>query len=325
MDFTKIKEKLVGPAVAIATPMKDNFEIDFDGLAYNVKYLIKSGFVNGNGVIMAVTTAGEAPSLTFEERKEALKTVADVARRKVPLVTSAQDTSLGNVIRLAKYAEEVGYDAVQISPPFYFPVNSDVVFNFFDRISREIGIGIMIYNTPWVNRGYNIDIELMERLVKIENIVSVKWRNDNEVTYLEAIKRFSSKVSFMANTIDPISAYMVGARMYLAIPANFAPKYSLHIHELLIKQKYVEALQELFMLHIPYYKWIHEITKEGVLGEGALIKAPMKMVGLPSGPARPPYNFQLNDVQIKRLNNLLLNAGLKLVESDTHVKGGEFN
>jgi len=314
MDFMKIKEKLVGPAVSIATPMKDNFEIDFDGLEYNVNFLIRGGFVNGKGIIMAVAAAGEAPSLTFEERKEAMKTVAEVARGKVPLVTSAQDPSLDNVIRLAKYAEEVGYDAVQISPPFYFPVNSEVVFNFFDRISKETDVGIMVYNTPWVNRGYNIDLDLMEKLVKIENIVSFKWRNDNEVAYLEAIKRFSSKVSFMANTLDPISAYILGARMYLAIPANFAPKYSLHIHELLIKERYTEALEELFKLHIPYYRWINEVTREGVLGEGAIIKAPMKMVGLPSGPARPPYNFQLNDVQSKRLRDILLSAGLKLVE-----------
>ncbi|MEM3787052.1 MAG: dihydrodipicolinate synthase family protein, partial [Nitrososphaeria archaeon] len=117
----KVKEKLVGPAVSIATPMKDNFEIDLDGLEYNVEYLIDNGFINGKGVIMAVAAAGEAPSLTLEERKNAMKVVAETAKGKVPLVTSAQDPSLDNVIKLAKYAEEVGYDAVQISPPFYFP------------------------------------------------------------------------------------------------------------------------------------------------------------------------------------------------------------
>lgn len=85
--------------------------------------------------------------------------------------------------------------------------------------------------------------------------------------------------------------------MYLAIPANFAPKYSLHIHELLINRRYEEAVEELFRLHIPYYGWINEVASEGVLGEGVIIKEPMRMVGLPSGPARPPYNFILKDRQ----------------------------
>ncbi|MGB9614856.1 MAG: dihydrodipicolinate synthase family protein [Fervidobacterium sp.] len=313
MDFIRIKEKLVGPAVSIATPMKENFEIDLDGLEYNVNFLIESGFVNGKGVIMAVAAAGEAPSLTFEERKIAMKTVAETAKGRVPLVTSAQDPSLDNVIKLAKYAEECGYDAVQISPPFYFPVNSEVVYRFFEEISKRTNIGIMVYNTPWVNRGYNINLKLMEKLAKIKNIVSFKWRNDNEVDYLEAIKRFSSKISFLANTLDPVSAYILGARMYLAIPANFAPKYSLHIHELLVSKRYEEAINELFRLHIPYYNWINEVTSEGVLGEGVIIKAPMKMVGLPSGPARPPYNFQLNETQLEKLRNILANAGLKIV------------
>lgn len=314
MDFMKIKERLVGPAVSIATPMKDNFEIDLDGLEHNVNYLIKNGFVNGKGVIMAVAAAGEAPSLTFEERKAAMKVVAETAKGKVPIVTSAQDTSVDNVVKLAKYAEEVGYDAVQISPPFYFPVNAEVVYQFFENISKKTDIGIMVYNTPWVNRGYNIDLKLMDRLVKIENIVSFKWRNDNEVTYLEAIRRFSSKISFLDNTLSPVPAYMLGARMYLAIPANFAPKYSLHIHELLIGRKYEEAMEELFKLHIPYYEWIDEVAREGVLGEGAIIKAPMKMVGLPSGPARPPYNFELNDKQRKKLHDILIRAGINVIE-----------
>ncbi|MEM3385769.1 MAG: dihydrodipicolinate synthase family protein [Nitrososphaeria archaeon] len=314
MDFMKVKEKLVGPAVSIATPMKDNFEIDLDGLEYNVEYLIDNGFINGKGVIMAVAAAGEAPSLTLEERKNAMKVVAETAKGKVPLVTSAQDPSLDNVIKLAKYAEEVGYDAVQISPPFYFPVNAEVIYQFFEQISRKTDIGIMVYNTPWVNRGYNIDLKLMEKLVKIENIVSFKWRNDNEITYLKAIEKFSSKISFLDNTLSPVPAYILGARMYLAIPANFAPKYSLHIHELLTNRRYEEATKELFKLHIPYYEWINEVEKEGILGEGAIIKAPMKMVGLPSGPARPPYNFILNDKQKKRLHDILKEAGLKVVE-----------
>ncbi|MEM3573006.1 MAG: dihydrodipicolinate synthase family protein, partial [Nitrososphaeria archaeon] len=248
MDFMKVKEKLVGPAVSIATPMKDNFEIDLDGLEYNVEYLIDNGFINGKGVIMAVAAAGEAPSLTLEERKNAMKVVAETAKGKVPLVTSAQDPSLDNVIKLAKYAEEVGYDAVQISPPFYFPVNAEVIYQFFEQISRKTDIGIMVYNTPWVNRGYNIDLKLMEKLVKIENIVSFKWRNDNEITYLKAIEKFSSKISFLDNTLSPVPAYILGARMYLAIPANFAPKYSLHIHELLTNRRYEEATKELFKL-----------------------------------------------------------------------------
>lgn len=314
MDYIKIKEKLVGPAVSIATPMKDNFEIDLDGLEYNVNFLIRNGIVNENGIIMAVAAAGEVPSLTFEERKTAMKVVAGVAKGKVPLVTSAQDPSLENVIKLAKFAEEIGYDAVQISPPFYFPVNAEIVYQFFENISKKADIGIMVYNTPWVNRGYNIDLKLIERLAKIENIVSFKWRNDNEVAYLEAIRRFSSKISFLANTLDPVSAYILGAKMYLAIPANFAPKYSLHIHKLLINKRYEEAVEELFKLHIPYYEWIDEVTSEGILGEGVIIKAPMKMVGLPSGPARPPYNFTLNSIQKEKLHNILIKASVNVIE-----------
>jgi len=314
MDFEKTRKKLTGPAVSIATPLKQNFELDIDGLKKNIRFLIENGFVNGRGVIMAVAAAGEAPSLKIDERKAAMKAVADEARGKVPLVTSAQDPCIDTVIELSNYAGGLGYDAVQISPPFYFPVNSEAVYRFFKAVSERTNVGIMVYNTPWANRGFSIDLELMDRLVEIDSIVSFKWRSNSEVCYLEALKRHSSKVPFLINTIDPISGYMLGAKMHLAIPANFAPAYSIRLGRLLEEKKFKEAFDELFKLHIPYYRWIEKVESEGVCGEGVLIKSPMEMVGLPAGPARPPYNYSLNSSQKEMLRDILINAGLKVVK-----------
>ncbi|MGQ9780795.1 MAG: dihydrodipicolinate synthase family protein [Nitrososphaeria archaeon] len=314
MDFEKTKEKLTGPAVSIVTPLKQNFELDLDGLRKNIRFLTENGFVNGKGVIMAVAAAGEAPSLKIDERKAAMKAVADEAKGKVPLVTSAQDPSIDTVIELSNYAGDLGYDAVQISPPFYFPVNAEAVYRFFKTISERTKVGIMVYNTPWANRGFSIDLELMDRLTKIDSIVSFKWRSNSEVCYLEALKRYSYKIPFLINTIDPISGYLLGAKMHLAIPANFAPTYSIRVGCLLQERRFTEALDELFKLHIPYYRWIEKVESEGVCGEGVLIKSPMEMVGLPAGPAKPPYNYSLNPSQEKMLREILVNAGLKVVK-----------
>lgn len=314
MDFERIKEKLHGPAVSVATPMRQNYELDLPSLRENVRLLIKNGFENGKGVLMAVAAAGECPSLTIEERKVAMKAVADEAKGKVPLVTSAQDCSINTVIELANYAKDVGYDAVQISPPFYYPLSPDEVYRFFEVISESTETSIIVYNTPWLNGGFSIDINLMGRLVKINNVVSFKWWSADHVCYIEAYKKYADKVSFLDNTLNPITAHMLGAKMYLTIPANFAPKYSLSIWNLLEKHQYQKALSELLRLHIPYYKWIYEVQKEGVHGEGAIIKSAMTMVGLHAGPARPPYDHKLNPDQKRRLREILINAGLKIIE-----------
>lgn len=79
-----MKGKLTGPAVSIATPMKQNFNLDLDGLKKNIRFLIENGFVNGKGVIMAVATAGEAASLKVDERKAAMKVAIDEGKGRVP-------------------------------------------------------------------------------------------------------------------------------------------------------------------------------------------------------------------------------------------------
>lgn len=314
MDIEEVKEKLRGPAVSMATPMKKDFKIDFKSLRENVQFLIENGFVNGKGVIMAVAAAGECPSLTLEERKKAMKVVAEEAKGKVPLVTSAQDCSINTVIELANYAGDFGYDAVQVSSPFYYPVNSNEVYQFFKMVSENINVGIMVYNTPWLNNGFSIDLHLMDKLIELNNVVSFKWWSPDYACYIEAYKKYADKVSFLDNTINPTTAHMLGVRMWLAITANFTPKYVLNIDTLLEKRKYKEAIDELLKLHIPYYEWIHEVEKEGIHGEGAIIKPAMEMVGLPVGPARPPFNHKLNEEQRERLRNILVNGGLKVVK-----------
>ena len=82
LDFEKVKEKLQGAAVSIATPMKKNYDLDVDGLRKNVRFLIKNGIVSGKAVLMAVAAAGECTSLSIEERKTAMKEVAEEVKEE---------------------------------------------------------------------------------------------------------------------------------------------------------------------------------------------------------------------------------------------------
>ena len=314
MDFEEVKEKLRGAVVSMATPMKENYELDLEGLRKNVRFLLENGVTSGKAVLMAVTAAGECPSLSVEERKVAMKVVAEEAKGKVPLVTSAQDCNINTIIELSNYAAELGYDVVQISQPFYYGPSAQVIYRLFKYLSEKIDIGIMVYNTPWLSGGFSIDIDLLGKIVDLDNVVSIKWTSADEVCYLEAYKRYADKVAFLDNTINPLAAHMLGAKMYLAIPGNFAPKYATKIWELMEAGKYPEALNELWRLEIPWYKWIQEVHTEGVRGEGAIIKSSLEMIGLPAGPARPPYDFKLTPDQKSRLRKVLVEGGVKVVK-----------
>jgi len=314
MDYEEAKKKLVGPVVSMPTPLKQNYELDLEGLKNNVRYLLKNG-LEGKGVIMAATAGGEAPSMTVEEQKTAMKAVADVAKGKVPLVTAAQYTNVDTIVDVADYAKSVGYDCLQVSQTYYYGCSARQVYRLLEYLSKKIDIGVMVYNTPWLSGGFSIDVDLLGRLIELPNVIAVKWWDGiGPINYMEALRKYSSKVAFLDNTVNPVIGHMLGARMWLCIIGNVVPRYPVKIWGLLEEHRYLEAFEELWKLEIPWYKWIDEISAEGIRGEGVPTKATLETVGLAAGPAKPPYDQNLNEEQKRKLRDILVKAGIKVVK-----------
>lgn len=309
MDLEEIKSNLRGPAIAMITPMKQNFDLDTEGIRALTRYLIDNGIKRGRGILMAATAIGEAPSLTTEERRSVMRIASEEAKEEATLATSVQHTSLREAIELAIYAQEVGYHCVQVSPPFYWNTSPDEVHRFVEAIADSIDIGIMIYNTTWLGvlSGAGVDEKLMGRLAGIENVISVKWSSPNWIWYTDIMRKFKDRFAFIDNNYSGLGV-MFGAKGHLAGTGTFYPEYSLRVWELMEAGNYKEGIEELWKLKIPFYKWLREIQSAGVYGYH--IKAATGMVGLPAGPARPPYNDVLNPQQLEKLKNILEGAGL---------------
>ena len=80
MKPEELRSRMRGVQVVLVTPMKENLEVDLDGLAANVHRLLEyavDGFVVSG-------TYGEFPTLASDERIEMFRTVAAVVRRSGP-------------------------------------------------------------------------------------------------------------------------------------------------------------------------------------------------------------------------------------------------
>ena len=49
--MTSIEKKIVGPMVAVATPFKEDYSVDFDAFASNLNFMINKGLSNGNSTL----------------------------------------------------------------------------------------------------------------------------------------------------------------------------------------------------------------------------------------------------------------------------------
>jgi dihydrodipicolinate synthase/N-acetylneuraminate lyase len=293
------------------TPLKDDYTIDAEGFRENVRFILDSGYKTGKAVIMAATPPGEDVYLSLEERKTVMQLLAEEAGGKVPLVTSACDNSLATVIDLAKHAHDLGFTAIQLPAPFYHDTTPDEVFDWYQRVAKEVEIGISAYNTTWLGllSGVGFQEAILERLSTIPNIVALKWSSPNMWTYIQIFDKFKNRFAIVDNAMKGLGA-MYGAQAMLTITANFHPKRELEIWELMKTGRYAEGIELWKKLTLPYYLWLQAMKKQGINGEAPITKAPMKLAGRPAGPCKPPYDHKFTPEQLAWLKEVLIQGGV---------------
>jgi len=310
MDVDEARKKLRGPFVPMVTPFKPNLELDLEGLRENVRFLLKSGFRTGQGVLMGAVAGGEFPTMTIDERKTVMEALVEEAAGKASLVTAAQHTDPRAVIDLCRHAEKLGIDAVQIAPTYYDPGQTDEdVLRFYRMVAEKTDVGFIVYNTYW--HGHNLTIHMMPELLKIKNVICLKWCAPTEWQYREMLRLYADRLIIMDNMNVHVWAHMHGATGFLSHPGNFWPEHELLIWDLLEHKKYEEANRELLRVNYPFYDFIYGLTNKTTFVDANVTKAAVGLVGLNAGPVRPPARDLTTDEK-EELRQLLLKASVPM-------------
>ena len=79
MHVSEAKERFRGPMISVATPMTEDFELDLDALADNVRFMIECGLRSVQGVLLVAAAGGEFPMLSMAERKQVIAVCVEAA------------------------------------------------------------------------------------------------------------------------------------------------------------------------------------------------------------------------------------------------------
>ena len=139
-----IKEWLCGPMVAVATPFKENFDLDLKSLAGNIRFMIDRGVVTGKGTLLVGGAGGEHPTMNIDERKAVMSAAMEAAKGQVPVLTSIQHTDVRAVLELAEHATEIGLYGVQLGPTYYYEPSEADVIRLFEYVSAGSDVNLMI-------------------------------------------------------------------------------------------------------------------------------------------------------------------------------------
>ncbi len=293
MDPQILKTRLEGCYVTIPTPFADTpgLPVDENALRAYVRFLVGNGLTTRYATFLAGGAAGDFSTMTFDERVRVAECVLDEVNGAAPVAMGAQTTSTAEVVRLAKAAQAMGADFIQVSCPFYF-THGEADFEEFVRAAADAapGIGIIIYNTFWT--ATNVSFGMVERLAQIPNVVGLKWATPrtDAMEFEDVTSHFSHRFTVIDNNLFFAYSAMpaLGAKAFEVHLCNFWPEWGIKLIDEVKAGNYVEIARMLVKEAMPFYKLWVEIEKSYTSGDGYLDKLCMELIGLPSSRCRPP-------------------------------------
>ncbi|WP_409270019.1 dihydrodipicolinate synthase family protein [Neobacillus sp. SCS-31] len=118
-------------------------------------------------------SSGECIYQNLEERKATLKYVAESMKGKLVLIAHVGAPSTRESVELAKYAEDLGYDALSAIPPIYFKLPESSIYKYWTSIMDATALPFIIYNIPQTT-GYNLSLNLFGKLIENKKVIGVK-------------------------------------------------------------------------------------------------------------------------------------------------------
>lgn len=286
MNVAEAKQLIRGPMIAVATPFKENLDLDTDALRHNVRLMIDRGIVKGRGVLLVGGAGGEFPALNRQERMEVMRVAVEAAQGQVPVFTSTQHSDIRETLVLARYAESVGIGGIQVGPTYYYGAQPEDTVRLYRTVAGAVkDIAIMVYNTWW--NSPHMAPALLKRLAELPNVVSLKWSAPSMVQFFEGLCELSELFAIVDNNLMALLSHPLGATGWITHIAGFWPEYSLSIQAALDAGDYRKAAELQRGFKFEWLQFRHHVEAE-TAGEGAFIKLAMHICGIPTGSVRPP-------------------------------------
>ena len=158
-----------GTFTALVTPFRES-AIDFNAL----RNLIESQIAAGIDGLIAVGTTGESPTLTHDERKEAIRCVIETAKKRCLVLAGTGSYSTREAIAATEEAEKLGVDGALVVAPYYNKPSQEGLFRHFAAIAKSTPLRLMLYNIPG-RCGVDITAETVARIQgDCPNVMSIK-------------------------------------------------------------------------------------------------------------------------------------------------------
>ena len=272
-----------GLGVALVTPFKKDFTIDFDALAA----LLEKQVEGGADFLCVLGSTAETPCLSVAEKLQVKDFVIEQIKGRLPLLLGFGGNCTQELLHEVRDFDFKGIDGILSVCPFYNKPAQECIYQHFKAVATEAGLPVVVYNVPG-RTGINMSAATTLRLARdVENIVAVKEASGNVAQIDEIIAGAPDGFEVISGD-DAITSQLIqtGATGVISVIGNALPReFGAMVHAALSRK--VDEANALDGRLQPFYPLL------SVDGNPAGIKAMMSLMGevenvlrLPLVPAR---------------------------------------
>ena len=272
-----------GLGVALVTPCKKDFTIDFDALAA----LLEKQVEGGADFLCVLGSTAETPCLSVAEKLQVKDFVIEQIKGRLPLLLGFGGNCTQELLHEVRDFDFKGIDGILSVCPFYNKPAQEGIYQHFKAVATEAGLPVVVYNVPG-RTGINMSAATTLRLARdVENIVAVKEASGNVAQIDEIIAGAPDGFEVISGD-DAITSQLIqtGATGVISVIGNALPReFGAMVHAALSRK--VDEANALDGRLQPFYPLL------SVDGNPAGIKAMMSLMGevenvlrLPLVPAR---------------------------------------
>jgi len=228
---------------ATLTPMKKNFEVDYEQLEDYVKWLLKHDI---GGVAVNVDT-GEGPMLYPDERTSILKVFSRIVAGRIPIIAGLHARNTMEAVKLGLEAKEAGADGLLVfpHPAFVGEPNESMIYDYHSEISEKVGLPIVLFQLQPALGGVDFAPQTLLKLASIRNVIAIKEASFDAkkfVNVVHTLKKAERKIMVLTGNDSFIyESLVLGAEGGLLGFGTIAIDQQVEMFNLISKGKLKEA------------------------------------------------------------------------------------
>ncbi|WP_372772021.1 4-hydroxy-tetrahydrodipicolinate synthase [Mangrovibacterium sp.] len=267
-----------GAGVALVTPFKNDYSIDFNAL----ENLIEAQIAGGVDYLVALGTTAETPTLTAEEQLEVVNCIKSKVNKRVPVMLGLGGNDPQKVIKTIRQTDFNDIAGILSVTPYYNRPPQAGLIEHYKLIAQASPVPVVLYNVP-SRTGVNMESATSVAIAKAcPNVIAIKEASGESSQVAKMVKHGPDHFAVISgDDVLALPVIAVGGIGVISVISNALPKQLSDLVHFANAGKYNEARE----LHLKLVDLLKLIFREG---NPAGIKAVMEIMGLSTSVVRLP-------------------------------------